>query len=73
MDRVSSPRLDAHGHDEYRTLKDQHQDCEARLSELERKGFLRPDEQVERTKLKKRKLLLRDRMEEIRRSGAAPS
>jgi len=60
--------------DEYRQLEDQHHVYEHRLSELAAKAVLNDDEQIEETTLKKRKLQIKDRMQEIargRREGAA--
>jgi uncharacterized protein YdcH (DUF465 family) len=60
--------------DEYRQLEAQHHEYESRLGELADKAVLNDDEQVEETMLKKKKLQLKDRMEQIARryrSGAA--
>ncbi len=50
---------------EFRDLKEQHQDFETRLVELQEKSFLNDEERTEEKLLKKRKLVLKDRMEEI--------
>ncbi len=50
---------------EFRDLKEQHQDFEIRLVELQGKSFLNDEERTEEKLLKKRKLVLKDRMEEI--------
>jgi len=58
--------------DEYRQLEAQHHEYESRLGELAEKAVLSDEEQVEETTLKKRKLQIKDRMQEIaRRSRGA--
>jgi uncharacterized protein YdcH (DUF465 family) len=57
--------------EEYRRLDAQHRDHEARLKVLSEKAVLDDAEQVEETTLKKKKLHLRDRMEEIARQARA--
>lgn len=57
--------------DEYRRLHAQHHEHEQRLKTLGEKAVLSDDEQVEETTLKKKKLQLRDRMEEIARQARA--
>ena len=54
--------------DEYRQLAAKHHELDDRLHELTVKHYLSNDEQIEEVKLKKRKLQLKDRMEEIVRS-----
>jgi uncharacterized protein YdcH (DUF465 family) len=58
--------------DEYRQLEAKHHEYECRLGELAEKAVLSDEEQVEETTLKKKKLQLKDRMQEIarRRRGA---
>jgi uncharacterized protein YdcH (DUF465 family) len=62
--------------DEYRQLASKHQELEGRLQELSAKHYLSQPEQLEESTLKKRKLQLKDRMEDIlrrhRQSPAAP-
>ncbi len=53
--------------DEYRQLEAQHHQYESRLGELAEKAVLNDDEQVEESTLKKKKLQLKDRMQEIAR------
>ena len=53
--------------DEYRQLEAQHHEYESRLGELAGKAVLSDEEQVEETMLKKKKLQLKDRMEQIAR------
>jgi uncharacterized protein YdcH (DUF465 family) len=59
--------------DEYRQLAAKHHELEDRLQELTSKHYLSDTEQFEEVNLKKRKLQLKDRMEEIVRThrGAA--
>jgi uncharacterized protein YdcH (DUF465 family) len=60
-----SPNDLVRGDEEYRQLEAQHHDYEGRLGELAAKAVLSEDEQVEETTLKKKKLQLKDRMQEI--------
>jgi uncharacterized protein YdcH (DUF465 family) len=53
--------------DEYRRLEAQHHEYESRLGELAGKAVLSDEEQVEEITLKKKKLQLKDRMQEIAR------
>ena len=53
--------------DEYVQLEVQHHEYESRLSELAEKAVLTDDEQFEETTLKKKKLQIKDRMQEIAR------
>ena len=53
--------------DEYRQLEAQHHQYESRLGELADKAVLSDDEQVEEIMLKKKKLQLKDKMQEIAR------
>lgn len=57
--------------DEYRQLASKHHELDDRLHELTAKHYLSDDEQLEEVKLKKKKLLLKDRMEEIARTQRA--
>ena len=52
---------------EYRELASKHHSLDDRLHELEARHYLTDDEQFEEVSLKKRKLLLKDRMESIMR------
>ena len=56
--------------DEYRQLAARHHELDDRLKQLAGKHYLSNDEQLEEVTLKKRKLLLKDRMEEIRHQYA---
>ena len=53
--------------EEFHTLADQHHQLEGRLHELTAKPYLSEPEQVEEVTLKKKKLHLKDRMEDIMR------
>jgi uncharacterized protein YdcH (DUF465 family) len=58
--------------EEYRQLASRHHELDDRLHELTAKHYLSDAEQFEETTLKKRKLQVKDRMEEIfrqRRNG----
>jgi hypothetical protein len=56
---------------EYHRLHTEHQDHEMRLRELASKPRLSEDEELEEKRLKKEKLLIKDRMEAIVRSHRA--
>jgi uncharacterized protein YdcH (DUF465 family) len=61
--------------EEFRQLATQHHDLDDRLHELAAKAYLTDTEQVEEITLKKRKLQLKDKMEDIlrrHRSGSGP-
>ena len=58
--------------DEYRQLATKHQELEGRLQELSAKSYLSQPEQIEASTLKKRKLQLKDRMEDIVRHRRKP-
>ena len=66
-DPVSPVHELVRGDEEYRHLETQHHEYESRLGELADKAVLSDDEQVEETMLKKKKLQVKDRMEEISR------
>jgi len=53
---------------EYQRLHEQHRGHEKRLQMLATKTPLSPEEEYEEKRLKKEKLLLKDRMEEIART-----
>lgn len=55
--------------EEYRRLASKHHELDDRLHELITKHYLSDAEQVEEVTLKKRKLQVKDRMEEIARHG----
>jgi len=54
-------------HDQYRQLAQQHHQLDDRLHQLTEKHYLSSCEQFEEVTLKKQKLALKDRMEEIAR------
>jgi hypothetical protein len=57
---------------EFRVLLEQHREFEHRLSELLRKVFLSDEERIEQINIKKQKLRLKDRMEELIRERTRP-
>ena len=56
--------------DQYRRLDEEHHQLDHRLHELTDKPYLSTAEQLEEVTLKKRKLALKDRMEEMARQYA---
>ena len=63
-----------HTDEEYHDLAAKHHDLDERLSQLTAKHYLSEPEQLEEATLKKRKLQLKDRMEDLRRRRSdAPS
>lgn len=54
--------------EEFRRLYDEHQEYERRLEALSQKSLLSQEDEIEEKQLKRWKLLLKDRMEEILRS-----
>lgn len=59
--------------EEFRQLAARHRDLDSRLDELSRQLYRTGQEEREKAVLKKRKLQLKDRMEEILRSHCAPA
>ena len=59
-----------HHDDQFRQLAEQHHELDNRLHELTDKPYLSTSEQLEKVTLKKRKLALKDRMEEMARAYA---
>lgn len=53
--------------DEFKELAARHQDLEHRLNELSSRSYLSEPEKTEEVTLKKRKLQIKDRMEDIAR------
>lgn len=51
--------------EEFRRIKEEHAWIHRKVEYLDSKPFLTPSEKVERDQLKKKKLLLKDRMESI--------
>jgi hypothetical protein len=65
---MDSEALKSHllqSNEEFRSLSATHQELDARLSELSHRPHLSEHEQVEEAQIKKRKLQLKDRMEDI--------
>ena len=59
--------------DEFRALSERHHELDVRLHQLAERAYLDEQEQFEESTLKKRKLQLKDRMEDIlRRQVTAP-
>ena len=54
-------------HDQYRQLAERHHELDDRLHALTEKHYLSDSELIEETTLKKRKLALKDQMEQITR------
>lgn len=59
-----------HTNEEYHDLAAKHHELDERLSQLTAKHYLSEPEQLEEATLKKRKLQLKDRMEDLRRRRA---
>ncbi len=62
---IKNVLADSHG--AYRELFQQHHDLDHRLRELSQKHYLSTTEQLEEITLKKRKLALKDQMEQLTR------
>jgi uncharacterized protein YdcH (DUF465 family) len=58
-------------HDHYRQLAERHHQLDDRLHELTEKHYLSSAEEIEEVTIKKRKLALKDQMEQIARAYAA--
>ena len=56
----------------FRRLARKHREYEERLAEIRAKRFPTPEEQAEEARLKKLKLSVKDRMEEILRRAVSP-
>ena len=56
-----------HTDEEYQDLAAKHHELDERLTQLTAKHYLSEPEQLEEATLKKRKLALKDRMEDLRR------
>lgn len=61
-------RTFAEENEEFRRLMADHAGCETRLQELQGKATLEENERVETTRIKKQKLLIKDRMETLLRA-----
>jgi uncharacterized protein YdcH (DUF465 family) len=53
------------GNDEFKKLSEEHRSLDVLLAEIDSKRYLTPEEEVERKKLQKQKLLKKDRMAEL--------
>jgi uncharacterized protein len=58
---------------EYRQLATQHHDLDEQIHDLTTRHYLSEPEQLEEVRLKKRKLQLKDQMENILRRHTAPA
>jgi uncharacterized protein YdcH (DUF465 family) len=58
--------------EEYQDLAAKHHELDERLTQLTTKHYLSEPEQLEEATLKKRKLALKDRMEDLRRRHPGP-
>lgn len=54
--------------EEYRRLCEKHSSFERRLKELQERHFLKEEEKTEEKNIKKQKLLLKDRMKELKKN-----
>ena len=59
--------------EEFRRLSEQHRDLDTRIGELSHQLFQTSSDEVEKATLKKRKLRIKDRMEEILRQRYDPN
>ena len=55
----------------FRDLVHEHQALDEHVKQLSSLGYLSPEQQVEQAALKKRKLILKDRIEALLRAGGA--
>jgi uncharacterized protein YdcH (DUF465 family) len=62
-----------HENDQYRQLAERHHQLDDRLHELTERHYLSGSEQLEEVTIKKRKLALKDQMEQIARDVGPPS
>lgn len=51
--------------EEFKNLSQEHQELDSLLVEMDKRVYLSPEEEVERKKIQKQKLLKKDRMAEI--------
>lgn len=57
----------------FRSLHDEHQQCEARLDEMNDRPYLSPEDETVAKQIKLHKLHLKDRMEQMIRNHPAPT
>ncbi len=69
-DHEDLKRTLAENDEQFRRLMADHADCESRLRELQGRAALEESERVETTRIKKQKLLLKDKMEALVRAYA---
>jgi len=50
---------------EFKTLVEEHRSLDEKLKELDKKAYLLPDEEIERKRLQKLKLALKDKIAQI--------
>jgi uncharacterized protein YdcH (DUF465 family) len=62
MDELALKELMLRENEDFRKFHEEHQECEKRLEILQMKSFLSEKEKVEERELKKRKLVLKDKM-----------
>ena len=53
------------GNEEFRKLYDEHHHLDVQITEIDRKVYLTPEEDLERKKMAKQKLHLKDKMAEM--------
>lgn len=58
----TDPKIVLEKDEDYRRLAEKHRRCEGRLQELQSRHHLIPEEEIERIRLKKEKLALKDQM-----------
>ena len=70
MNEQSQDQRALQGEELYHSLAAKHRELEGRLRELTSKAYLSEPELLEEVTLKKRKLQLKDQMEDLRRRGS---
>ncbi|MEO1083203.1 MAG: YdcH family protein [Acidobacteriota bacterium] len=68
-DSVKEELLKSDG--QFRSLAEEHQDCEKKLTEIHSKSLLSEEDEMEIKRLKVHKLALKDQMESLARSSEA--
>ncbi|MCX8070637.1 MAG: DUF465 domain-containing protein, partial [Thermodesulfovibrionales bacterium] len=51
--------------EEFKKLAQEHRDLDSRLSEMTKKHYLTPEEEVEKKRMQKEKLMKKDKMAEL--------